>query len=235
MPSLGVGVVTATWPLACSDVLSPSALRACRFKWTESLLPPGLWPPMVASLVCCLGFRITGFFPPLGSSWFLISQAGSERAHLVLSPGPEARGRLRGPPRWQGGLEVRKLPEASQPALGAGISEIPMGPGLSVSGSPQDHLGEGVKEPERTQEHCLPNFAGGQHFFEYLLVVSLKKKHSGPDYEPTITYQFPKVRTGGRSSGGWRSWEFERQWGEGPSLTLPLPHPPWEDLSRELP
>ncbi|XP_030615781.1 DENN domain-containing protein 2D [Delphinapterus leucas] len=59
-------------------------------------------------------------------------------------------------------------------------------------GPPQDNLGEVVKEPERAQEHCLPNFAGGQHFFEYLLVVSLKKKPSGDDYEPTITYQFPK-------------------------------------------
>eukprot|EP00070_Physeter_catodon_P037922 XP_028344816.1 DENN domain-containing protein 2D isoform X4 [Physeter catodon] len=60
------------------------------------------------------------------------------------------------------------------------------------AGPPQDNLGEVVKEPERAQEHCLPNFAGGQHFFEYLLVVSLKKKTSGDDYEPTITYQFPK-------------------------------------------
>ncbi|TKC46929.1 hypothetical protein EI555_012008, partial [Monodon monoceros] len=60
------------------------------------------------------------------------------------------------------------------------------------AGPPQDNLGEVVKEPERAQEHCLPNFAGGQHFFEYLLVVSLKKKPSGDDYEPTITYQFPK-------------------------------------------
>ncbi|MBZ3873139.1 DENN domain-containing protein 2D [Sciurus carolinensis] len=60
------------------------------------------------------------------------------------------------------------------------------------AGSPQDSLGEAVKEPERTQEHSLPSFAGGQHFFEYLLVVSLKKKRSGNDYEPTITYQFPK-------------------------------------------
>nr|XP_010946635.2 DENN domain-containing protein 2D [Camelus bactrianus] len=56
----------------------------------------------------------------------------------------------------------------------------------------RDSSGEAVKEPERAQEHYLPSFAGGQHFFEYLLVVSLKKKHSGEDYEPTITYQFPK-------------------------------------------
>ncbi|XP_006865987.1 PREDICTED: DENN domain-containing protein 2D isoform X1 [Chrysochloris asiatica] len=60
------------------------------------------------------------------------------------------------------------------------------------AGSSQDNAGEAVKEPERAQEHSLANFAGGQHFFEYLLVVSLKKKHSGEDYEPTITYQFPK-------------------------------------------
>lgn len=73
-----------------------------------------------------------------------------------------------------------------------------MGPALLVSGSSQDNQNEAVKEPERTQEHPLPNFAGGQHFFEYLLVVSLKKKILGDDYEPTITYQFPKVRPGGR-------------------------------------
>ncbi|KAI4590650.1 hypothetical protein MJG53_001699 [Ovis ammon polii x Ovis aries] len=62
----------------------------------------------------------------------------------------------------------------------------------TCKGPSQENLGEVVKEPERALEHCLPNFAGGQHFFEYLLVVSLKKKHSGEDYEPRITYQFPK-------------------------------------------
>ncbi|EAW56475.1 DENN/MADD domain containing 2D, isoform CRA_c, partial [Homo sapiens] len=60
------------------------------------------------------------------------------------------------------------------------------------AGPPQDNSGEALKEPERAQEHSLPNFAGGQHFFEYLLVVSLKKKRSEDDYEPIITYQFPK-------------------------------------------
>ncbi|XP_008702281.1 DENN domain-containing protein 2D isoform X2 [Ursus maritimus] len=60
------------------------------------------------------------------------------------------------------------------------------------AGSLQDNLRDSGKEPERAQEHCLPAFAGGQHFFEYLLVVSLKKKSAGADYEPTITYQFPK-------------------------------------------
>uniref|UniRef100_K7G8K6 DENN domain containing 2D n=1 Tax=Pelodiscus sinensis TaxID=13735 RepID=K7G8K6_PELSI len=34
-------------------------------------------------------------------------------------------------------------------------------------------------------------YSPGQFFFEYLVVVSLKKK-SGGDYEPTIAYQFPK-------------------------------------------
>ncbi|EPQ03827.1 DENN domain-containing protein 2D [Myotis brandtii] len=65
-------------------------------------------------------------------------------------------------------------------------------PGRSRGGSVQDSPGEAAKEPERAPEHCLATFAGGQHFFEYLLVVSLKKKRSGEDYEPTITYQFPK-------------------------------------------
>lgn len=60
------------------------------------------------------------------------------------------------------------------------------------AGPPQDNLGAAVKEPERAREHCLPSFAGGQHFFEYLLVVSLNRRRPGDDYEPTITYQFPK-------------------------------------------
>lgn len=60
------------------------------------------------------------------------------------------------------------------------------------AGQSQNNPGEAVTEPERIQEHSPSSFAGGQHFFEYLLVVSLKKKHLGDDYEPTITYQFPK-------------------------------------------
>nr|XP_021496584.1 DENN domain-containing protein 2D isoform X1 [Meriones unguiculatus] len=62
----------------------------------------------------------------------------------------------------------------------------------SWKGQSQNSPGETTTEPERIQEHSLSSFAGGQHFFEYLLVVSLKKKRSGDDYEPTITYQFPK-------------------------------------------
>uniref|UniRef100_G3TNB4 DENN domain containing 2D n=2 Tax=Loxodonta africana TaxID=9785 RepID=G3TNB4_LOXAF len=58
--------------------------------------------------------------------------------------------------------------------------------------SSQDNTGEAVKELERAQELPPPKPFGGQHFFEYLLVVSLKQKRSGDDYEPTITYQFPK-------------------------------------------
>lgn len=123
-------------------------------------------------------------------------------------------GWLQGPPRWQRGLEVWKLPGASQSPLRAQIKGILSGPCVVVSGSAQDSPGEAVKEPERAREHCLSNFAGGQHFFEYLLVVSLKKKRSGEDYEPTITYQFPKVRTEG---GGRRM--FERRAG----CPLPLP------------
>lgn len=36
-------------------------------------------------------------------------------------------------------------------------------------------------------------FVSGQYFFEYLVVVSLKKNKDGNSYEPQITYQFPKV------------------------------------------
>ncbi|XP_077466492.1 DENN/MADD domain containing 2Da isoform X2 [Stigmatopora argus] len=37
-----------------------------------------------------------------------------------------------------------------------------------------------------------PRFASGQYFFEYLVVVSLKINKDGNNYEPQITYQFPK-------------------------------------------
>ncbi|XP_020857118.1 DENN domain-containing protein 2D isoform X1 [Phascolarctos cinereus] len=57
----------------------------------------------------------------------------------------------------------------------------------------EEARGEGRKETEETvREPSLSNYTGGPHFFEYLFVVSLKKNHSGDDYEPTITYQFPK-------------------------------------------
>ncbi|KAB1273839.1 DENN domain-containing protein 2D [Camelus dromedarius] len=83
-------------------------------------------------------------------------------------------------------------PELHSLHLGLGSMRYQVSPGVLVSVPLRDSSGEAVKEPERAQEHYLPSFAGGQHFFEYLLVVSLKKKHSGEDYEPTITYQFPK-------------------------------------------
>lgn len=118
-----------------------------------------------------------------------------------------------------GGVEVARTP---QPPLGPWISEIPMGPAVLILGPSQENLGEVVKEPERALEHCLPNFAGGQHFFEYLLVVSLKKKHSGEDYEPRIIYQFPKVRTEGRGNGG-QGFRCLRGNGEGCALSLPCP------------
>ncbi|XP_034074358.1 DENN domain-containing protein 2D-like isoform X2 [Gymnodraco acuticeps] len=35
-------------------------------------------------------------------------------------------------------------------------------------------------------------YVSGQYFFEYLVVVSLKKTKDGSSYEPQITYQFPK-------------------------------------------
>ncbi|XP_047226988.1 DENN domain-containing protein 2D-like isoform X2 [Girardinichthys multiradiatus] len=37
-----------------------------------------------------------------------------------------------------------------------------------------------------------PRRISGQYFFEYLVVVSLKKNKDGSNYEPQITYQFPK-------------------------------------------
>uniref|UniRef100_A0A3Q3M5E1 DENN/MADD domain containing 2Da n=1 Tax=Mastacembelus armatus TaxID=205130 RepID=A0A3Q3M5E1_9TELE len=42
-------------------------------------------------------------------------------------------------------------------------------------------------------------YVSGQYFFEYLVVVSLKKTKDGSSYEPQITYQFPKRDMMGRS------------------------------------
>lgn len=60
----------------------------------------------------------------------------------------------------------------------------------------------GVKEPEPLEPSGLvaedstsrqPRCVSGQYFFEYLVVVSLKKAKGSSSYEPQITYQFPKV------------------------------------------
>ncbi|XP_065099242.1 DENN/MADD domain containing 2Db isoform X1 [Paramisgurnus dabryanus] len=51
-------------------------------------------------------------------------------------------------------------------------------------------------------KHAAPSGCDRSHtaqlFFEYLLVVSLKKKRGGEGYEPQITYQFPKREVMGR-------------------------------------
>ncbi|XP_031589168.1 DENN domain-containing protein 2D isoform X1 [Oreochromis aureus] len=58
-----------------------------------------------------------------------------------------------------------------------------------------------VKEPELTEPSGMEaaenttrqhRYASGQYFFEYLVVVSLKKAKDSNTYEPQITYQFPK-------------------------------------------
>ncbi|XP_028265146.1 DENN/MADD domain containing 2Da isoform X2 [Parambassis ranga] len=57
-----------------------------------------------------------------------------------------------------------------------------------------------IKEPEPPGPSSLAvnenprqqRYASGQYFFEYLVVVSLKKTKDGNSYEPQITYQFPK-------------------------------------------
>ncbi|XP_077368047.1 DENN/MADD domain containing 2Da isoform X2 [Festucalex cinctus] len=53
---------------------------------------------------------------------------------------------------------------------------------------PPDALGL-IGEDKATRQR---RFASGQYFFEYLVVVSLKKNKDGNSYEPQITYQFPK-------------------------------------------
>uniref|UniRef100_H3AXF0 DENN domain containing 2D n=1 Tax=Latimeria chalumnae TaxID=7897 RepID=H3AXF0_LATCH len=49
-----------------------------------------------------------------------------------------------------------------------------------------------TKPTERRDVGRPLSYAGGQFFFEYLVVVSLRKKDSGTDHEPQITYRFPK-------------------------------------------
>lgn len=45
----------------------------------------------------------------------------------------------------------------------------------------------------RLKQRSSFSYSAGHPFFEYLVVVSLKKDTKG-NYEPKITYQFPKVR-----------------------------------------
>ncbi|KAM3618885.1 uncharacterized protein V6R79_026291 [Siganus canaliculatus] len=47
------------------------------------------------------------------------------------------------------------------------------------------------EEADKASSH-QPRYVSGQYFFEYLVVVSLKKSKDGSNYEPQITYQFPK-------------------------------------------
>ncbi|XP_062248610.1 DENN/MADD domain containing 2Da isoform X2 [Platichthys flesus] len=53
---------------------------------------------------------------------------------------------------------------------------------------PAEPLGQAVEPNTSRQQRYL----SGQYFFEYLVVVSLKKNKDGSSYEPQITYQFPK-------------------------------------------
>ncbi|KAG5274602.1 hypothetical protein AALO_G00138090 [Alosa alosa] len=56
----------------------------------------------------------------------------------------------------------------------------------------------GPQAPDSARTQDQSN-ASGQFFFEYLVVVSLKKKRGQDGYEPQITYQFPKRDTMGQS------------------------------------
>uniref|UniRef100_A0A3B5KXI5 UDENN domain-containing protein n=1 Tax=Xiphophorus couchianus TaxID=32473 RepID=A0A3B5KXI5_9TELE len=70
-----------------------------------------------------------------------------------------------------------------------------------VKGAPpcQSAKTSSMYEQPETRENLVmdnvpiqPRRVSGQYFFEYLVVVSLKKKKDGSNYEPQITYQFPK-------------------------------------------
>ncbi|XP_062402125.1 DENN/MADD domain containing 2Db [Sardina pilchardus] len=56
----------------------------------------------------------------------------------------------------------------------------------------------GLQAPDSPRSQDQSN-ASGQFFFEYLVVVSLKKKRGQDGYEPQITYQFPKRDAMGQS------------------------------------
>ncbi|XP_047463467.1 DENN domain-containing protein 2D-like isoform X2 [Mugil cephalus] len=49
-----------------------------------------------------------------------------------------------------------------------------------------------AQDPEVADTSRQHRYVSGQYFFEYLVVVSLKKTKDGNSYEPQITYQFPK-------------------------------------------
>lgn len=63
------------------------------------------------------------------------------------------------------------------------------------AGPSQNNPREAVKEPESSQEHALPSFAGGPHFFEYLVVVSLKRSVQGMTMNPPSPTSSPSERT----------------------------------------
>lgn len=166
----------------------------------------GIRPPR-AYAAWLLSFYISAFFflPVLLCS-FKFPRTGMETAHLALVLPSDWWCLVRlGYQHWPCGLEACKLPRFSHTVQNGGM-EYSRAPCISILGPSQSTRGEAVPEPERTQEHSLSSFAGGQHFFEYLLVVSLKKKRSGDDYEPTITYQFPKVRME-------EGWGLRTEWG----------------------
>ncbi|XP_022617429.1 DENN domain-containing protein 2D isoform X3 [Seriola dumerili] len=55
---------------------------------------------------------------------------------------------------------------------------------------PEPSESPGPAEADNTSRQH--RYVSGQYFFEYLVVVSLKKTRDGSSYEPQITYQFPK-------------------------------------------
>ncbi|XP_021545843.1 DENN domain-containing protein 2D isoform X5 [Neomonachus schauinslandi] len=181
--------------------------------------PWGSWEELRSELQCQDAASINaGVRPPSGSRHILLAQSlGAQHGSCSPLSGRQHTEWLHGvvfgdrsgslSPRlsvaslcWRKGKRSMHLPPHPHPRLEKMEGQV-VGRMLRLfrnrlprlrAGSLQDNLRDAVKEPERAQEHCLPPFAGGQHFFEYLLVVSLKKKGSGADYEPTITYQFPK-------------------------------------------
>uniref|UniRef100_A0A8C0RLD0 DENN domain containing 2D n=1 Tax=Canis lupus familiaris TaxID=9615 RepID=A0A8C0RLD0_CANLF len=160
--------------------------------WVSTVFASGAEGLPTGSPVHFLGFQIRGFCSPLGSLCFHKSpRVGSKTAQLALTLfRPGGTGQAPGTSALAWGVRGAEVAWSHTDHSGLRPLRYQVGPGVLVSGSLQER--EAVKEPERAQEISLPTFAGGQHFFEYLLVVSLKRKSSGDDYEPIIIYQFPK-------------------------------------------
>ncbi|CAB1354075.1 unnamed protein product, partial [Coregonus sp. 'balchen'] len=73
----------------------------------------------------------------------------------------------------------------------------------TLQGQVEEHINEKLHRDRSDRDLTLPQptapALAGTSFFEYLVVVSLRKKRGQGTYDPQITYQFPKLANMGRS------------------------------------